>query len=593
MKRTFSLFISLMLLMGCIGTAYAEDLLDDYTQAEKMERQIALGSGLRGALKVAVTGEESLAAMLSPLNDAEFQMRLIRTTDKLDAQIYAVKEEKETAQTEIFMDTNAWYLKTQLLLGSMLSLANRGDLISSLTASMTQGNPTYYSFLLGLLLQGEGVERTDDALVSQVRAWLDGYAGEPEVFSETDGTRMRFSYTISTKDIKEELKAIVRMAREDETFYDVLSALMTQRQANLALAESYSWYVESVIDALPLHDMLRCTRTVTMQGEEVETQLEVPVYDAKERWDSISLVSTPEQVTYVLSGSAGELKWIPDAQTDAHLSGDIAYSPKNEKSVAFRYDILSQTETSVDAEDYHHETYTYTIRIHAAQTEDTEEAVTFEPIEVQLRLHYYSKSAKRSATTLDVTLAGLIPGGRIQAAAKLRTTTPWEISEMNTADAIDLSEQDTSELLRIAQDIGANLLATLDTIKETSVEAPASSEPTEESENTDAADESVQDASEATAEEKEDVVAVSDTDEVTEETDTGSAADAQDIPEESQDGEDTEVPAELTEEEGMQVEETLQDTETETTDESVQSAETEKPAAVIEIKRNTQTEEAQ
>ncbi|MBQ9308554.1 MAG: hypothetical protein IJ229_11560, partial [Clostridia bacterium] len=104
MKRTFSLFISLMLLMGCIGTAYAEDLLDDYTQAEKMERQIALGSGLRGALKVAVTGEESLAAMLSPLNDAEFQMRLIRTTDKLDAQIYAVKEEKETAQTEIFMD---------------------------------------------------------------------------------------------------------------------------------------------------------------------------------------------------------------------------------------------------------------------------------------------------------------------------------------------------------------------------------------------------------------------------------------------------------------------------------------------------------
>ena len=108
------------LVMSCLliaNVSFAELADEDYTQEEKFLQQLSLGSGLRGAMKFAVAGESGLAQLLLPLNDAEFQLRSIRSGDEFSCELYADKNGVESAQTEIYRDKQNWYLKTELLLG--------------------------------------------------------------------------------------------------------------------------------------------------------------------------------------------------------------------------------------------------------------------------------------------------------------------------------------------------------------------------------------------------------------------------------------------------------------------------------------------
>ena len=143
-----------------------------------MLRQYELGSGLRGAMKFAVTGESGLASMLSPLNDAEFQIRSILSGKTMSTQLYAVKNDTETAQTEICRMDGQWYLKTSLLLDSTLSLPDRGDLLSTLSSSETLGNPSFYSFILSFLSADPALWKGVN-IDASVNKWLEAYVQKP------------------------------------------------------------------------------------------------------------------------------------------------------------------------------------------------------------------------------------------------------------------------------------------------------------------------------------------------------------------------------------------------------------------------------
>ncbi len=465
MKRFFCLFMSFTMFLTL---GLAEELTEEYSQPEKMYRQIELGSGLRGAMKVAVTGDTQWAALLSPLNDAEFQMRMICSGKEMDAQLYAVKNELEDAHTEIYKNEDHYYLRSSLLMDSVLSLPFSGDLISSITSTMTQGNPSYLSFILKLLFAGDDMFKSASSGIStQLRAWIESFTGEPEVTSGQQGTRMLFSYDIEPEELKKELKVLVNYVSHDAELVKMLNETMTEEQANLIMNTQWSWYIDQLIDSLPLSEGIRLSRLVSMQGEEIEASMYLPLADPENRWKSLEIRTN--ETCYILKGDYETLEWRPEDQNEDHLKGTLLMQGTTQP-FCVAYELTKDTEKTSDAEDYHHETITYTFRIAPdwdmlPPEADHDEYLKFDPIEAQLRLHYYSKSAKRAATTLDVTLAGLIPGGRIQAAAKFRTSTPWELTHMDIKQTIPLEKTPMDERIQIAEDLLANLLVRLDTMK--------------------------------------------------------------------------------------------------------------------------------
>ena len=448
------------LVMSClliVNVSLAELADEDYTQEEKFLQQLSLGSGLRGAMKFAVAGESGLAQLLLPLNDAEFQLRSIRSGDEFSCELYAEKNGVESAQTEIYRDKQNWYLKTELLLGSTLSLPNNGDLLSSVTSSETSGNPSMYSFILRFLSAQPAI--WDETIAStSVLSWFEAYAQEPRVISENNENVMRFQYVIPASALLSGMKTTMHDLLADTIFQAKLKSLLTKDQADLVLNPDLMWYFDQVIDKLPLTGNAVFERTVTMQGTEVSSHIVLPVYEPKNVVNQFEILVEEGKTSYILSGPDMDVIWIPESET----AGKIQFMRSEQDSAAVRYHFSSDISTTVDADDFHHQTMNYSLKLEEDDTTDlTGEWISFDPIEIQMRLHYYSKSAKRSATTLDVTLAGLIPGGRIQAAAKFRTTTPWEFTHMDTSGSISLESKSSEERIEILQDIFANLLMSL------------------------------------------------------------------------------------------------------------------------------------
>lgn len=451
-------FVSLVLCFALVlSVSVAESMDDDVSQQEKMLRQYELGSGLRGAMKFAVTGESGLASMLSPLNDAEFQIRSILSGKTMSTQLYAVKNDTETAQTEICRMDGQWYLKTSLLLDSTLSLPDRGDLLSTLSSSETLGNPSFYSFILSFLSADPALWKGVN-IDASVNKWLEAYVQKPVLINEDNETRMKFQYIVPAADLLSGIKVAMHQMLSDVELQKKLGTLMTEEQKALLLNPEMSWYLDSVIDSIPLTGTGTFERIVTMQGTEVSSHIQIPVVEPKNAWKVLDITTADGQTVYELTGEERRLTWKPTAER----SGIIEYASAQSDSIAVMYDISMNSESSVDAEDYHHETTTYILKLSPSESsDDSTEWLDFDPIEIQTRFHFYSKSAKRSATTLEVTLAGLIPGGRIQAAAKFRTTTPWEITLMDTSSHISLENKTSAERIEIGSDILANLLMSL------------------------------------------------------------------------------------------------------------------------------------
>ena len=468
-------FISLVLCFTLMmNYALGENLEEEYTQSEKMIRQYELGSGLRGALKFAVSGESGVAALLSPLNETEFQVRSIFYGDDLCTQLYAVKNGSETAQTEIIKSGGSWYMKTSLLLGSTLSLTDTGDILSTITSSETNGNPSFYSFMMRFLTSDSNLWK-DARIGSIVNSWLESYGQTPMVIKENGETHMKFQYIIPSNDLLNGMKVFSHSVLEDTALQKIIASLMTKEQAAVILNSDLAWYLDSVIDNIPLSGTAIFERTVTMQGTEVSSHITIPVHEPKGLWNTLDISSAGEKTIYTLSGTEINLVWEPETET----TGSFCYQNGNNPSLSVAYEFSSKTETTVDSEDYHHETTTYMMKFSEKELEHaSSEWIDFDPIEIQIRLHYYSKAAKRSATTLEITLAGIIPGGRIQAAAKFRTTIPWEVSKMNVEDSISIDGKTSEERLEIGEDILANLLMSLsklESLETVDTEEPAAS----------------------------------------------------------------------------------------------------------------------
>ena len=512
MKKWLCLVMTLVMLAACLPSLAAS-----YTLPEKLYRQLAYGSGLKGSFTLETTGDADWAQALSALSGVDLELRGICTDGVWQYQLYAQDEAgDQLGRTWVYGDANTVAMSSELVPDTLLTVQTGGDALNLLSGS-SEGNPAWYSIAAALLnideeTWAEEWEPVLSPYYRHIEMWMTAFAARPEQQKQTDGsTLMRVSYTIPADQVKTEALALLKLMFEeddDDALETLLGSLMTDAQREAYLKADRLDYYAGLLEALPLDGEILLARTMTTAGETVDTTVSLPLPGNGE-WKTIDLVQENGDTSVVLMSDTATLslalKENSLTENGGTWSGAVSVVTEAEEK---RWDItVSHTDnTYTDGENRGHDEDAWTVSL----VPDTGDAVNLEVL-----LHYSGKNAQTSATTLLVDALLSIGDSTLKLNATLKSSSPWILEELpleGGEDPLTMTEERRAELLNTWLTAAGTMLNTLHGVTEENAEA-----------------------TEETAE------ATEETAETTEEPDAAETAEANDEP-------DTEETAEATEE---------------------------------------------
>ena len=224
-------FLCLALCMALVF-ASATALAAEYTLAEKWQRQVAFGNGVKGTISLSVSGEAEWAQLLSPLNGAEIEVRAIQKDGRKQYRLYAVKGEDLVGLTRLFSQDNELYLISDLLPDVILRLSTGGDLINLLTGGKEGDAPNWYSAALSLLEIPETTwaEKWAPVLAryeKELELWLESFASAPSVKRDGDIATVLARYDIPAEGLKAQMKALWQEMLTDAELQELMQGQLT------------------------------------------------------------------------------------------------------------------------------------------------------------------------------------------------------------------------------------------------------------------------------------------------------------------------------------------------------------------------------
>lgn len=447
MKRFLGLMICLALVM-CSVSAWAEE---DYSLTEKLQRQIEFGNGVKGAMIISAEGESDWAKTLSVLSGTEIQIRGIKdqSSDRFQVYLYAVDGEEQVALTRLYGSGQALYLSSTLLPELVLSYPVTDNLLDTLLPETE--NVSWYSAAAALMALPETSRNATwqpvlEPYYAALELWLADYAGEPQVHQQASGdTVMTVRYEIPAEDVKAQLKVLVQMALQDEAMMSALGALMTDEQQFTYLTPGLMYYYEAAIDAMTLDGAIVLERDLSTMGESVSTAVQLPM-PRSTGWQTLELEQSAQGLSVSLTGEKSTISLVMEKAATTELSGAysgvvrVTPSTDETQAIAVAFDLNRVTSHTVDDDTREHDVSTWKLSLQPdASVQGEEGYLTFEPIALEAMIHIHSKSAKRNATTLEVTFSYQQGTERFALAGSVKTASPWVLDELPTDDAEDIT----------------------------------------------------------------------------------------------------------------------------------------------------------
>ena len=490
--------VRILCLVVCLTLMSSAALAADYTLPEKMYRQVTFGSGVKGAMTLAVSGGGDWLDLLLPFTGTQMEIRYIENGGQFQLQLYAVDDqEQQRALTQAYGDDAHLYLRSELVPGALLSLPIGSGLMDAIFAG-DEENPTFYSVVQSLLsIPASDWERDwSPALTpyeSALETWIQQYAAEHIIAKADSGaSSMTLRYLIPADALKAAMKQLMSQILQDAALKELLTPYMTDAQQAIYLNPAIGYFYDAVIDALPLSGELQMTRVMTTRGEQISSELIMPLPENAGGWSTLTLALTGPQTALTLTGDTQAITLVLDETTaaaddKATWKGVFRYLPAEGTpvSAAFTLD-KTFSKTTDPTDDRTHETTAWSLTAqpdlsHLEADDPTRETYAdFDVISVALSAHYSSRSLDNNPTTLDLTLAAQLPGVTVESVASMRTTSPWVFSSLPTDHAepiLGMSAERAAELLRT--------FATNATLTMTSLTtAPATAEPEAETEPT-------------------------------------------------------------------------------------------------------------
>ena len=477
LKRILSLVLCLMMVLTSV-CAFAQE---DYSLAEKLQRQIEFGNGVKGAMVINAQGEGTLAQLLAPLNGTEIQIRSIKDQSGSDFQLslYTLDGEEQVGLTRLWSQGENLYMSSELLPALVLTYATGGDLIESMMPDAE--NVGWYSAAMNLLTVPETVWDEEwaplmEPYYAQIELWLADYAAEPQVnHGEKGEILMTVRYEIPAEDVKAQIKVMLGKLFSDDALLRMLRTQLTDEQQYVYLTSGLQYYYAAALDAIVLEGDIVLERDLSTRGETVSTSVQFPL-PASAAWQMLTLDETSNAMRISLAGEAQSISVEMEIANGSEYGGVVRVDPAADdaQSCAIAFRLTRNFAHSEDEDTRAHDITTW--KLEASVEESVlgdEDYLQFEPISATLMTHVHSKSARSNATTLEVSAAFAQGADSISVAGSIKTSSPWVMDKLSVEGAEDVSAMTESYLMEIMGEMWSNLSAEMYALKGIELPVPA------------------------------------------------------------------------------------------------------------------------
>lgn len=467
----------LLCLVLCLCLALpAAAMAETYTLPEKLMYQLDIGSGLKGSLMMEVSGSAPWARLLAPLSGIDVEVRAIKSGDAFQGQLYMLDGETQRGLTRLYADGSTMALRSELLPGTLLTMPIAGDMLNALLGLGEDQNPTLYSAALNIAMVSE--ENWEEywtpvlePYYAKMEMWLSAFGSAPSVKRDDNGgTTMLIRYEVPVSAVKEELLSLLRDALADEQLLTLLRTQMTQAQQEAYLNANLMYYYTAAVEALALDGSLVLERELTAKGDTVRTELVFPLPQNDNGYQEVRLVQQGGDATLSLVGESSTLSYVMQEASSSAESASwkgilrmVPTAPDAEhQAISAAFTLKKFHSSSVDSDTREHDVSTWELAVAPdmshLEAEDPARAyyADFAPITAKAKVHFHSKNAMSSPTTLEIDASVAMDDVKLSLTATLKSTTPWVMQSMDFTGGENMATLTEERKAELAAAFAAN-----------------------------------------------------------------------------------------------------------------------------------------
>lgn len=463
MKKKLCCLLTVVLFLFSISSAFAAG----YTLPFKMQRQLEVGSGLKGSFVIHSNASAEKEPLIHALANAEFEIRGIRSENNVHYYIYQPGENEDRKNlTEFSILDNKYYLRSDLLGDKPFQLPDIDTFINSRLNAEGE-NPSIFPDILRMILadmKGEDNTLNTEPFEKQIEVWISSFKSDITIHSDGQGTpRLTQEFRIPVETVYSAVTELVRSISENEAAMNILRATLSQEQIDMYLNPNLGYFYLDAMKHLDLSGEIVFTKEVSTLGEMIHSSLTLPLEDARTGFSFVQIESDELRKSILLSGSRGVY----------YLNLPVSFSPESDsyeeeirfariekkvqdwKNLALRIKV-KKTHDKYDDEDETrtHEEDHYVISIARDISSLPEPFATVEIPEIPdanttLDLHYSSKMQLSSPTTLEISCAVTQGEYNFTLAGKVKTASQWLFAPFDVANALDAVRYSCDEFMKL------------------------------------------------------------------------------------------------------------------------------------------------
>ena len=451
MKKLFSIVLTILMILSFLSSAFAAG----YTLPEKMQRQLLVGSGLKGSFVVHGNISEEIFPFLYSIKNTEFEIRGISHEGDLHYYIYQPGEnESRNALTELYKNNNSFYFRSDLLDNAVYLLPDAEHIIN-LYLKSEGPNPSVFLDLMKILVFNSPTNANDtdtSMLEKQIENWITGFSPETTIQSGENGTpRLSQSFSIPVESMYNAATELVLLVSRNDPAMSYLRSILSDEQISLYFNPDLAYYYLEAMQNLDLTGEIVFMRTVSAMGEPLFTSLTLPLDASRTGFSSLTIQNDETRKSILITGPKRTFQLdMPTAFDKAENDYDhefrllrIDTDDSSKRNLAIQIHLTRKHEEYDDSDESKaHESDHYTIQITRDTSwlppeVDASLIPEMEPVEAEIDLRYSSKLQLSSPTTLEIGLSIVHGEYNFDLTGIVKTATPWEFSPFDISEATD------------------------------------------------------------------------------------------------------------------------------------------------------------
>ena len=464
MKKRVAVIIAMILTL-IVSSSYAAY----NTLPEKMYKQLAIGSGLKGTVSIHAEGEKFNTPFLRTVSGAEFNLRGEVSVPSNDLYFYLFQDDEgnQTAMSELYRKEGVYYFRSDMVPGKTLLFPTSVQFLESLFPVKGE-NLSPAAFIMNIIsLPENDVKQNWDPVLTKyqnnLEMWLAGYTVNAETVKQDNGvSALVFSYEIPMSDVNKQIIQLFSELTTDPEVIALLDTVMTQEEKDLYLNHNLIYFYTETLKSINTDSTLKMNKRVSALGEVLGFRLELPMDEKSTGCQMFSMEMTEGNTIYTLQKqNQVTVLGLPVTENNEAQSYDRTYwfsrvsSDTDKDNISVRIEINKTNETfktqNAKDEEISNEKNLYKVNIvhdtrYLPEGTDTSKLQEFETMTADVEMHYSSKYAQSSGTKLVIN-ASVHQGESVMTAkAEVSTVKNWPFIPFEIIDPV-YTETDTKSVL--------------------------------------------------------------------------------------------------------------------------------------------------